>query len=327
VIIPVYNGETSISQAVDSALAQTWEKIEVIVVDDGSTDRTWTILEARAATDPRLRLIHQNNLGVARARNRGITAARGAFIAPLDADDLWEPRKIDLQMHRLFEAGEQTGLVYCWWVWIDDEGVILDRSPRWNIEGSFFELLLKVNFTGNASVPLFRRSCLEAAGAYDVTLEDRGSRGCDDWNLALRVADRYHLAVVPEVLVGYRRRDRSMSSSRETMWRSYQLVAGDLRKLRPDLDSSVFRKSSSQFALYLAGTAFRAGAFMEAIRWGLRALRPSFPWRLLPYLTRLILKQAVGLGKPRGYVMRPGENLDRGKIPEPLMPYDRIYPD
>src|SRR4051794_28277766 len=87
-IIPVFNGEALIGEAIESALRQTYPNIEVIVVDDGSTDRTLEVIQALAASDSRIRVIQQANGGVARARNRAIAAARGEFIAPLDADDL-----------------------------------------------------------------------------------------------------------------------------------------------------------------------------------------------------------------------------------------------
>jgi glycosyltransferase involved in cell wall biosynthesis len=113
--------------------------------------------------------------GVARARNRGIAEANGNFIAPLDADDLWEPTKIDRQIRRMLAAGHETGFVYSWWVWIDAGGTVLDRSPRWKFEGHTFETLLQINFTGSASVPLFRKHCIEEAGGYNEQLAATGA--------------------------------------------------------------------------------------------------------------------------------------------------------
>ena len=143
VIIPVYNGQEFIRDAVQSALLQTYPNLEVIVVDDGSTDSTRAIVEALAAADARVELISQANGGVARARNRGISAARGEFIAPLDADDMWAPEKIQRQVARMAEYGTETGLVYCWWVWIDVDGTVLDRSPGWRVEGHALETLIQ----------------------------------------------------------------------------------------------------------------------------------------------------------------------------------------
>src|SRR5262249_3226700 len=115
VIVAAYNAERYIEETCLSVLGQTYTPLELVVVDDGSTDRTGAIVSALTASDPRVHLIHQTNSGVAAARNRAIAAARGEFIAPLDADDLWHSTKIERQVRRLQECGPETGLVYCWW--------------------------------------------------------------------------------------------------------------------------------------------------------------------------------------------------------------------
>jgi glycosyltransferase involved in cell wall biosynthesis len=106
-IVPVFNGEKYLAEALDSIFAQTYPRLEVIVVDDGSTDRTATVI---AAFGDRVRSLWQNNQGPAAARNRGLHAARGEFIAFLDADDLWHPEKLQRQMQRFQDRPE---LDYC----------------------------------------------------------------------------------------------------------------------------------------------------------------------------------------------------------------------
>src|SRR4051794_12933269 len=103
VIVPVFNGVEYVGEAIESALRQTYTNIEVIVVDDGSTDHTRSVVKSLAGRDGRVRLVGQANGGVARARNQGILFARGEMIAPLDADDLWAPNKIERQMSRMRE--------------------------------------------------------------------------------------------------------------------------------------------------------------------------------------------------------------------------------
>jgi glycosyltransferase involved in cell wall biosynthesis len=325
VILPVYNGEAFIGNTLESALRQTYRNLEVIVIDDGSTDRTLPIIEARAARDARVKIIRQTNAGVARARNRGLQAARGEFVAPLDADDLWDPAKIEQQVARMFEAGEETGLVYCWWVWIDGKGVVVDRSPRWRFEGAALGMLLQVNYTGNASVPLYRRACLEQSGGYDEKLGQQNGRGCEDWDVALKVAQRYRVAVVPALLVGYRRRPDSMSAACDTMWRSHTLVTCGLREREPSLSAASFQRSADQFALYLAGVSFWSGAYFRAFRWGLRAWRSGLAFQVLPHILRVFAKRLVLRGYNHKTIMVPDLCLDACRIPEPLIPYDRIY--
>src|SRR5439155_4413373 len=101
VVIAAFNAMAHIEETCLSALRQTYRSLEVIVVDDGSTDETSRIVQRLAASDSRVRLIRQQNRGVAAARNAGIAAASGEFIAPLDADDLWDSTKIERQVRRL----------------------------------------------------------------------------------------------------------------------------------------------------------------------------------------------------------------------------------
>ena len=114
VIVPVYNGERFISRTLASVQAQIYSPIEIIVIDDGSTDRTASLVEAEAGRDSRIRLFRSKNLGVAAARNRGIAEARGHLIAPLDADDLWHPQKLAREAGLLQASKPSVGVVYCW---------------------------------------------------------------------------------------------------------------------------------------------------------------------------------------------------------------------
>jgi glycosyltransferase involved in cell wall biosynthesis len=326
VIVPVYNGEHFIKETLESAMLQTYRNLEIIVVDDGSTDGTRSVVAECAARDPRIRVVHQPNGGVARARNTGLAAARGEFAATLDGDDLWDPVKIDRQVARIREAGEETAFVYCWWMWIDTAGKVLDRSPRWDIEGDVLGKLLQVNFTGNASVPLFRRRCLEEVGGYDESFESQRSGGCEDWDIVLRLAARYKAAVVPELLVGYRNLPGSMSKQCEMMWRSQAMMTGRLRELNPSLDPALFRQSADQFALYISGVMFRIGSYHRAAWWALRAWRTEMLYRVMPYVALAFIRRLDPRRRSVAAVMAPGLHFDaESEIPPPLIPYDRIY--
>ena len=219
---------------------------------------------------------------------------------------------------------DDAGLVYSWWVWIDLKGAVLDRSPRWMIEGHAFETLLRVNFTGNASVPLFRRRCLEVVGGYSEAFAASGAGGCEDWDLALRIAAQYQVALVPELLVGYRRRFDSMSSACGTMWRSHRLITKEAQSLKPSVSQLVLKQSSSQFALYLAGVSYWSGNYGQAIMWGLRAGFSELTCRVLPFVALMILRRLRGWSANR-QVMRPGVILDAGFVAESLIPYERFY--
>ena len=325
VIIAAYNAAGFIADTCRSVIRQTYTALDIIVVDDGSTDRTSEVVEGLALSDPRIRLIRQPNLGVAAARNRGIAAASGEFIAPLDADDLWDPTKIARQVDRLRQAGPGTGLVYCWWAWIDVHGAVLDRSPSWSVEGQVLERLVEVNFTGSASVPLYRRAFLEAVGGYDAGLRDKGAQGCEDWDLALRIAERGDVAVVPAVLVGYRRRGDSMSSACETMWGSQALVMSALALRSPSLSPAAIQRSKGQFALHLAGVSFWSRDYLGACRWALRARPVSLVFTVLPHVARMIARR-MRIGPSAAPPMLPADGrIDDLGLADPLIPYDRIY--
>ena len=325
IIVAAFNAAATIEETCRSALAQTYPSIEVLVVDDGSTDTTADIVTELAAADPRLRLIRQPNLGVAAARNCGIAAARGELLAPLDADDLWAPGKIAAQVARLAQAGSDTALVYCWWAWIDEHNSVLDRSPPWRIEGRALQRLLEINVTGNASVPLFRRSVVLELGGYRSQLRDDGCQGCEDWDLALRVAERHRVAVVPEVLVGYRRRSDSMSTQDDRMWRSRAAVAQSIAMRNPSISSAMLRRSQGQFALHLAGVAFWRGDILRACRWGLRTRPLWLGIAVSPYIARLLLRHIYRGAATRPRLVAHGLTFDSSCPADPLIPYDRIY--
>jgi glycosyltransferase involved in cell wall biosynthesis len=324
VIVPVYNGEAFISDTLESALGQTYRNIEVIVVDDGSRDRTRAIVDAWVERDSRVRVLAQENRGVAAARNRALATARGEFIAPLDADDLWDPTKIERQVRRMTEAGEDTGMVYCWWASIDASGAVLDCSPRWSFEGAGADIMLQVNYTGNGSVPLYRRRCLENVGGYDEMLCGP-AEGCEDWDVALKVAEQWRVAVVRSGLVAYRKRADSLSGRTDRMKRAYAIVMRSARRRRPGLSSVWIRNSHDQFALYLAGVSFRSGAYRQAIGYGLRALRSSLALEVLPFVFLLFLKTMLRRSRSSLGIIRPGVWFSTWKMPEPPIPYGRIY--
>ena len=122
VIIPAFNAAEYIRQTLNSVLAQTYQAMEVIVVDDGSSDATGAIVEEFVKKDARVQLVRQSNAGVGAARNTAIRMARGEYIAPLDADDIWFPEKLEKQVACMEQCGEETGLVYCWSTLVDKHG-------------------------------------------------------------------------------------------------------------------------------------------------------------------------------------------------------------
>ncbi len=257
VIVPAYNAAQFITHTLESVARQTYRNLEIIVVDDGSTDDTAAIVRSFAARDPRVLLIQQPNAGVAAARNAAIKAARGAFIAPVDADDLWKPEKIERQMRCLL-ANDRLGLVYTWWEHVDEDGRVIPRTdylgrakPLSAPRGMVLHDLIEKNVVGNASTPLMRKEYVLEAGGYDPGLHARNAQGCEDWKLYLALAERYEFDVVPDYLVGYRQAQGRMSKNHDAMQRSCELVLNDVRRRHPEIDESVFRRNVTSFNLWL----------------------------------------------------------------------------
>jgi glycosyltransferase involved in cell wall biosynthesis len=288
VVIPAYNMGSFIERTIVSALNQTHRELEIIVVDDGSTDSTHDVVSRLIARDGRIQLLTQQNAGVAAARNAGILASSGEFIAPLDADDLWHPRKIEKQLLKFQSSGPDTALVYGTSVWIDEEDHVIQRAPRtemFNLEGRILCGLVWSNF-GCASVPLIRRGPLLEVGCYDASLRRRGGEGCEDKSLYLRLAERWGMTSCPDALVGYRVRLDSMSHNARSMHRSHGLVLRETRR-RNVLPPKVIRWAQAKGDRTFAGSAYRRRDYRTgAALWAQAALRDPayFLARCLDYV-------------------------------------------
>ncbi|MFN6016150.1 MAG: glycosyltransferase family 2 protein [Verrucomicrobiota bacterium] len=301
VIIAAYNAQRWIGLSVASAQSQTLREIEIIVVDDGSTDGTSEVVAGMAESDPRIRLIRQANAGVGAARNTGIRFARGRYIAPLDADDVWGERKLERQVQRMEERGERTALVYCWHQWIDEEGAELGYKSNSIIEGDARSAIILRNFIGNASVPLFRVNAIDRDGAYLTRDEQDGGQGCEDWDLSIRIAERWEVGLVDEVLVGYRQSNACMSSQVPSMARSYQVVMDQARSRNMDLPITLFRWAEGHFQSYLVSKSYDGCDYRSCINAAIRALLSDPLLILNQRLHELTLKSLIWLvtGKRR----------------------------
>jgi glycosyltransferase involved in cell wall biosynthesis len=267
VIIPAFNAAGNIRQTLDSVRAQTYETFEAIVIDDGSSDGTSAIVEEFARKDPRFRLVRQENRGVGDARNAGIRKASGQYIAPLDADDLWFPEKLEKQVGRMKQCGSETGLVYCWSTFIDRHGDFVDKAYHVAVEGRLRHACVLRNIVENASIPLFRANVFEKVGLYLTRDEQGGAQGCEDWDLALRIAEISTIGAVPECLVAYRLTGNSMSADPESMAASFATVMRRARQRNCDLPPTTFRWSCGNFYRYLANRCYYWGYYSRFLRY------------------------------------------------------------
>lgn len=198
VVVPCYNQGRYLDEAVGSVLAQTFQDLEILVVDDGSTDPdTRRLLDAYDR--PRTRVLRGENRGLSGARNVGIRAATGEYVCCLDADDLLEPTLLEKSVAVLDARPEVTFVSH----WLRTFG---DEAWDWTPERCDFPALLDAN-TVNGAAPVRRQAVLDA-GLFDESMRD----GCEDWDLWIRLVERGAKgAILPEFLFRYRRRPDSMS--------------------------------------------------------------------------------------------------------------------
>src|SRR4051812_40604491 len=134
-VVAARNAEEFIGETLASLLAQSYPRVEVVVVDDGSSDATAAVVRATSARDPRVRLVTQPWTGVAAARNRAVASSSGAFVAPVDADDVWLPPAAARLVERLERAGPETAVAYAWSAYIDEAGLPPRGAPGPRGEG------------------------------------------------------------------------------------------------------------------------------------------------------------------------------------------------
>jgi len=213
VIIPVFNGEKYISQTINSVLTQTYENIELIIVNDGSNDDTEIII--KTFRDSRIKYMLQANNGVSAARNTGIGGAEGEFIAFLDADDVWLPEKLEKQLH-CFANDERTSLVFSDSYFIDAYGNRIDGRYFQKVRphrGAVYALLLRENFIPWPTV-MIRRNILSQTGLFNSSY----STGAD-YDFTLRIARIFGVDYVDEPLLEYRLHSSNMSRDLGLAWR------------------------------------------------------------------------------------------------------------
>ena len=289
-VIPLYNSAKTIDETLRSVRAQTYRNIEVVVIDDGSTDESARIAQDHEVADPRVRLIRQVNAGVAAARNRGVAEAKSEFIAPIDADDLWEPTKIEKQMAMLLHGGPKVGLVYTWTAIINEKSQIISSSYRPSVEGQALEEILQRNFVGSGSPALMRKQAILDAGQYDTYLP----QGCEDWLLYIQIAKRYEFAVVREFLTGYRRSRGQESANALRMLHSYDVLASQLQKSFPEYSRQIERGREHHREWLFVDSARRGNVRMAARLFF--ELFVSSPWFMLKFAVRLTSRAAHQLG-------------------------------
>lgn len=238
VIIPTFNRADYLPAAINSVLCQTYTDFEIIVADDGSTDGTERVIGEQFGD--RLVYLSKPNAGPASARNLGISAARGEYIAFLDSDDLWLPEKLAVQT-KFMDEHPDTGLSFTWALTFGESvaGGHHDLDLLAFRGEPSLRLLLTHNFIPNLTV-MVRRQCLAGTGNFD---ESRELIGREDYELWLRIAMQYRIACIPTVLARYRMNENTLSGRipASDVFESYLTVLRVIERKFPSLIEETFQ--------------------------------------------------------------------------------------
>lgn len=305
VVIPTHNHGRFLAQAVESALGQTVASLEVLVIDDGSTDDTADVVR-RSLVDPRVTYEHTEHRGPAAAKNIGVRLARAPFVAFLDADDVWLPAKLERQL-AVFAADPGLGVVYSRRLLIDEQGRELEYAQPPLHRGQVLNTLFRTNCICCSS------ALVRAAVFADVGLLDEGLPLATDYDFWLRVALHHGFDYVDEPLVLYRTGHASLSRRHLERINTVQFIINRFVRAHGDaagLDPAVVRHALAETCCHRA-LALRGSSRLEALGWYVRALAeaPGYApaWRglaalPLPEALRRGLRRA--LGKPEDWSVR-----------------------
>ncbi len=259
VVIPTYNREGMVGQAIDSVLCQDFSDFELIVVDDGSTDKTPDLLRSYGE---RIRIIRQPNRGVSAARNAGIRAAAGSLIALLDSDDEWLPGKLKTQIE-FFKSHPEALICQTEEIWIRNGQRVNPKKRHKKPSGWIFTPSLELCLVSPSAV-MMRGELFDRVGFFDEDLP-----ACEDYDLWLRVSCRYPVYLIDESLIIKRggHADQLSKMSALDRYRIEGLVKILGRRALPqDLQEAAINVLQRKCKIYMAG-CLKRGRFAEASRY------------------------------------------------------------
>jgi glycosyltransferase involved in cell wall biosynthesis len=287
VVIPCYNYGRYLGVSISSALNQTYKNIEIVCVNDGSTDDTDEAIKP-FLDDPRVKYMKQENVGQAKARNAGIRKSNGSLIAFLDADDKWEEEKLEKQISLFSE--EKVGVVYSRSGFMGPEGEKLDlqRTGRYiqPRAGYVAKELFCDNFVPFSSC-VIRREALEKVGFFSESLDLS-----EDWDLLLRISVHYNFAYVDEPLLVYRMGHAGqVSSNMERVYASHNLIRQNFLAAHPDVVSGSIVRNAMMHRYLSRGYAYENSNLKESARYYGKAFmtKPLTPG-LYRGICRMLLK-------------------------------------
>lgn len=260
VIMPVYNNETYVSKAIESVLNQTIKDLELIIINDGSTDNTESVI--KNYNDDRIKYYYQKNSGPGAARNYGMSLSKGEFIAFIDSDDMYKPNKLEEQLYFL-SNNSQYSLVYCEAEVIDSDGnyvADVKSDSNYTIKEDMHAFMLFRQVIPVLPAIMIRRESYDAGFKYDESL----FRG-DDYDFVLKLSEKFNFYYLPLNLYKYRRHTKNITNEQAKM------EDGELKVLSQYSDEDFINKvNASNFSefdksLLLAKIFIKLSKYNKAI--------------------------------------------------------------
>ena len=301
VVIPNYNYARYLRQAIDSVLGQTYPKVEAIVIDDGSSDQSESVLRTYG---DRIRWFRQQRQGVSAARNRGIQESRGELIAFLDADDLWQPEKLAKQAASLQRPS--VGMVCCGLQFISPDGQLLGTTVAGQ-SGQVLKEIALLRWPGSpglGSTALIRKACVDRVGLFDVGLSTSA-----DWDFWRRLSCAFETEMVREPLVLYRLHRTSMHCNVDVfehdMLRAFSRAFADpeaaaIHPLR--------RQCYGNLYVMLSGSYLHAGRWARSLHYAMRSILtwpPSAAYLAAFPVRRIRQRLRTRIGDPSAQIVLP----------------------
>lgn len=284
VIIPTFNRERFLREAIESVLNQSYRNVEILVVDDGSTDNTSAVL-ASYSQDSRLRHFYQKNQGQAVAKNHGLAESKGEFVCFLDSDNRWLQGKLEKSL-AVFAARPDVDIVYGDIVTIDEFGSEVSRKNMARYSGKIAAHLFKDNCV-SINTSMTRRRCFDVLGGFETT-----RRRADDYEFWLRMSTQFNFYYLPEYLSEYRVMDDQISSDKSGRFRSNEELLRNFIERFPHVLSIEEQKEGwCRFHTRKGSYYASIGDVRTAIREYRKALGYRFfhkaPWRAIARLAIL----------------------------------------
>lgn len=313
VVIPMFNVESYIKQCIDSVLAQSFKNFEVICVDDGCTDETLNLVSEY--NDSRIRVIQQKNRGLSGARNTGIFAARGVYVALLDADDFWAVDKLSQHINHL-NARPHIDVSYSPSLFVNEQGEELGIGQFPLLEGVTFKNVICRNPVGNGSAPVIRKKAL-LAHAYPLEGESRKQifneslRQSEDIELWVRMSARKDNSFegIAAPLTFYRVNEGGLSANLNKQYSSWYNAINGLKAEIQSITPSILSLAKAYQLRYLARRAIQSGSAWSALKLVHKALLCN-PKILIEETGRTTLTYACAfLAVAPSFVYKPIENV------------------